>query len=198
MRAFFIALSICVSSAAVSAAFFITAFQNTADYQVPQIERQKTVDVEKPAAPEKVLPPEIDLAALSDKGSAAKGLSEKRARGAYRVPIPRQNPFDRIIDISELTAVSGADLESQTAAIRLAPSIELAKEQIDEVNDDRVLAATGPLAPEALEDAVTDIGSLGLLGVIIDTALNNGGQQVNNNLDVGPSNPSVTIGAPAP
>ncbi len=191
MRVFVIALGICVSSAMVSAAFFMTVFQNKATYEVKLAEPktdEPAAAVEVPAAPT------IDLAALALKGPDASDLMGNRARGAYRVPVPRPNPFDQVADISELLPMSGEDLDDQSAAIGLSPTLELAKEQLDELGDDRAL--TGVIEPEVLDDITVDPGSLGLLGVIIDTALNHGGQQVQTNRDVGPTTPTVRVGGP--
>ncbi len=192
MRVLLIALGICVSSAVVSAGFFLTVFDNDTKYEV--VKSKPKAKADPVAAVEPDLAPEIDMAALSQKGLSPAELARKRARYSYRPPIPRQNPFDQIVDISELLAVSGKDLEDQTAAIGLAPTVELAKEQLDELGDDRTLSAGATIAPEALADTtVIDPGNTGLLGVIIDTALN-GGQTINTNRDVGPANPSVQLG----
>lgn len=191
MRVFLIALGLCVSSAVVSAGFFLTVFQNDTSYEVRK--PAEATPESAVAAKESAAPPEINLAALATKGLSPDELARKRARHAYRVPIPRQNPFDQIVDISELTAISGEDLGDQTAAIGLAPSLELAKEQLDELGDDRALSAAAAIAPEVLDDVSVDPGNLGLLGVIIDTALN-GGQTINTNRDVGPATPSINVG----
>ena len=193
MRVLLIALGICVSSAVVSASFFLTVFENGTEYDV--VKTEPAVEAEPEVVPTPEVPPTIDMAALSQKGLSPDALARKRARYSYRPPIPRQNPFDEIVDISELTAVSGEDLDSQTGAFGLAPTVELAKEQLDELSDDRTLSAATTLAPDSLDDitVLDDPASLGLLGVIIDTALN-GGQTVNTNRDVGPATPSIQIG----
>ena len=191
MRVFLIALGLCVSSAVVSAGFFLTVFQNDTSYEANHEAKKPDTVVEAESAIVET-PPTINMAALASKGLSADELARKRARKAYRVPIPRQNPFDQIVDISELIAVSGEDLEDQTAAIGLSPSLELAKEQLDELSDDRALAAAAAIAPEVLDDVTVDPGNLGILGVIIDTALN-GGQTINTNRDVGPEVPTVDV-----
>ena len=194
MRVLLFALGICVSSAAVSAAFFLTVFDHKTGYDVakPAITEEPETKVEPLAKAAEPVAPTIDLAALSQKGLSPDEMAWRRARGSYRVPIPKQNPFDQIVDISELVAVSGADLEDQSAAIGLAPSVELAKEQLDRLGDDSVLSKSAAIAPRALEDATIDPASLGILGVILEAA-QNGGQTVNNNSDIGPATPSIQL-----
>lgn len=139
-------------------------------------------------------PPTVDLAALSQKGMPSAALWNERARGAYRVPVPRQNPFDQIVSTNELTAVSGNDLSDQSAAVGLKTSTKLAKEQLDGIGDNQALITTGAITPEALDAVVVDPAAMGILGVILDAA-RNGGQNINNNVDVGTGAPSiVTIG----
>ena len=197
MRVFLVALGICVSSAAVSAAFFLTVFDHKADYNVakkpPIVEEPAVASDPELVAKEPEPAPEIDLAALSHKGLSPDEMAWRRARGSYRVPVPKQNPFDQIVDISELVAVSGADLDEQTAAVGFGPSVELAKEQLDDLGDDSVLRSSAAIAPTTLEETTIDPASLGILGVILEAA-QNGGQTVNNNSDIGPATPSVQIG----
>ncbi len=193
MRVLLFALGICVSSAAVSAAFFLTVFDHKVGYDVAKPAIVKEPDpIQEPVAQAPAPAPEINLAALSQKGLSPDEMAWRRARGTYRVPVPKQNPFDQIVDISELIAVSGADLEDQSAAIGLAPSVDLAKEQLDGLGDDNVLSTSAAIAPRALEDATIDPASLGILGVILEAA-QNGGQTVNNNSDIGPATPSVQL-----